>query len=64
MKNENASLTALRNALALRKKKKAVLARLARNKAEAMEAIYGFTASIPLSILASEAEKALALQKG
>lgn len=64
MKNENASLTALRNALALRKKKKAIIARLARNKAEAMEAVYGFTASLALRRLATEAEMSLALQKG
>jgi hypothetical protein len=64
MNTENTTLTLLRNALASRKKKKALLARLARNKANAMEAVYGFKASLALRSLATEAEMSLALQKG
>lgn len=64
MNTENNTLALLRNALALRKKKKALLARLARNKANAMEAVYGFKASLALRSLATEAEMSLALQKG
>jgi hypothetical protein len=62
MNTEN-TLTLLRNALARRKARKALLARLARNKAEAMEAVYGYKASLALRLLATEAETALALNK-
>lgn len=64
MNTENNTLNAIRNILASRKKKKALLARLARNKAEAMEAVYGFKASLTLRILATEAEMNLARQRG
>lgn len=63
MNTEN-TLTLLRNALARRKARKALLAQLARNKANAMEAVYGWKASLDLRRKATEAEMLLALQKG
>ena len=59
METSSSSLTALRTALALRKKKKALTARLFRNKANAMEAVYGFTASLPFRRVAWHAETSL-----
>lgn len=63
METSSSSLLALRNALARRKARKALIARLARRKAEAMEAVYGYNASLALRLLATEAETALALNK-
>lgn len=62
--SSSSSLTLLRNILARRKARKALIARLARRKAEAMEAVYGWKASLPLRHLATEAEMDLARQKG
>lgn len=64
MNTQNDTLALLRNALARRKARKALIARLARRKAEAMEAVYGFKASLALRILATEAEMDLARQRG
>jgi len=61
--NNTDSLTALRNALALRKKKKALTLRLAIAKAEAMEAVYGSDLARPLWMAVGEAEKAVETNK-
>jgi hypothetical protein len=61
--SSSSSLLALRNALARRKARKALIARLARRKAEAMEAVYGWKASLALRHIAEDAEQALALNK-
>ncbi len=63
MNIQNDTLNNLRNALARRKARKALIARLARRKAEAMEAVYGFKASLPLRHLADDAEADLARNK-
>ena len=44
----NSTLTNLRNALANRRKAKALALRLALRKAEAMEAVYGTAKALPL----------------
>jgi hypothetical protein len=64
METSSSSLTLLRNILARRKARKSALARLLRRKADAMEAVYGFTASLSARRLATEAEMDLARQKG
>jgi hypothetical protein len=64
METSSSSLTVLRNILARRKARKALTALLARRKAEAMEAVYGFKASLTLRNLAEDAEADLARQKG
>lgn len=57
MNTQNDTLALLRNALARRKARKALIARLARRKAEAMEAVYGWKASLPLRHIADEARE-------
>ena len=57
MNTQNDTLALLRNALARRKARKALIARLARNKAEAMESVYGFKASMELRSIAREARE-------
>jgi hypothetical protein len=64
METSSSSLTLLRNILARRKARKSALARLLRRKADAMEAVYGFKASLTLRHLAEDAEVDLARQKG
>jgi len=56
----SSSLLALRNALAARRKAKALALRLALAKASAMEAVYGSELASPFWVAVGKAEKALA----
>lgn len=60
MNNSSDSLALLRKALADRRKAKALALRLAEAKASAMEAEYGFTASLDLRGKASDLRASLA----
>ena len=64
MKTQNDTLNTLRQILAARKARKWAIARLLRNKANAMEAVYGFAASLNARRAAAEAEMDFARQRG